>query len=231
MRTRGEIKTKLQPKLMAVSTSTYFTPTRIESSIDDSYLLVAASKPWSEVKKGFVTATVANQEYYDYPDNCESESVFKISVDGDSKYKEWIFEDYLKKVEEEPTCEDKIFAEFGRQIFIHPTPTTSGSANLIFWGIMQSAALTSDGDVTIFTDWADVVNEAIMLYAYADLVQNIDDAKAKSAIDKADKIINQTFKKVSDRLQRKHKDEPQFEVPDFFGTSGASGIGSFSRNN
>jgi len=160
MRTRLDIKTKLQPKLMAVGTSTYFTPTRIEDQIDDSYLTVAAARQWPDIKKGFVTHTEAGEDYYDYPDNCQTESVFKISVDGDSSYEKWDFEDFMKFVEDNPTSTDKIFSEYGRQIFIFPTPTTTGSANLILWGVIQATALTGDGDVTMFTDWADVLKRS-----------------------------------------------------------------------
>ena len=228
MRTRLDIKTKLQPKLMAVGTSTYFTPTRIEDQIDDSYLTVAAARQWPDIKKGFVTHTEAGEDYYDYPDNCQTESVFKISVDGDSSYEKWDFEDFMKFVEDNPTSTDKIFSEYGRQIFIFPTPTTTGSANLILWGVIQATALTGDGDVTMFTDWADVLNEAIEQDAYGNLIQNIDPNKSLNAITNSERIITKEWKKIADRLQRKLKDNPQFEVPDFFGSSSGN-IGGFSR--
>ena len=228
MRTRLDIKTKLQPKLMAVGTSTYFTPTRIEDQIDDSYLTVAAARQWPDIKKGFVTHTEAGEDYYDYPDNCQTESVFKISVDGDSSYEKWDFEDFMKFVEDNPTSTDKIFSEYGRQIFIFPTPTTTGSANLILWGVIQAALLTDDGDVTMFTDWADVLNEAIEQDAYGNLIQNIDPNKSLNAITNSERIITKEWKKIADRLQRKLKDNPQFEVPDFFGSSSGN-IGGFSR--
>jgi len=228
MRTRGQIKAKLQPKLMAVGTSTYFTSTRIEDQINDSYLTVAAARQWPDIKKGFVTNTEANQDYYDYPDNCQSESIFKISVDGDSGYDKWDFEDFMNFVEENPDSTDKIFSEYGRQIFIFPTPTTTGSANLIFWGIIQPASLTDDGDVTMFTDWADVLNEAIEQDAYGNLIQNIDPNKSLNAITLSERIITKEWKKIADRLQRKLKDRPQWDVPDFYSNS-SGGVGTFNR--
>lgn len=237
MRTRGEIKTKIQPLVYGVGTSTYFTPTRIESAIDDAYLTVASMKPWGEIRKGFVTNTIASQEYYDYPNNCQSESIFKISVDGDSKYEKLNFEDYLRDVENNYIPDRKYWSEFGRQIFIHPIPTTTGSANLIFWGTIQAASLTGDGDVTMFTDWCDPLNEAIMQFALADLLQGLDTITSKNsstlsqlALAKGEAIVNREYKKIADRLQRKLKDRPQFAVPDFFGSS-SDNIGNFSINN
>lgn len=229
MRTRGEIKTKLQPLVYGVGTSTYFTTERIESAIDDAYLAVGSARQWGDTKKGFVTSTIANQDYYDYPDNCQTESVFKISVDGESSYSKIDFEDYLKEREDNPSTTRKLFSEYARQIFISPTPTTNGSANLVLWGVIQPAPLTQDSDVTIFTDWADYLNEAILQYAYADLIQNVDSTKSANALIKGDKIITLEYKKISDRLQRKSMDRPQFEVPDYFGSPSA-GIGQFRIN-
>lgn len=228
MRTRLNIKDKLKPKLYAVGTSTYFTDTRIEDQIDDSYVTVAGARQWPDIKKGFVTHTEAGEDYYDYPDNCQSESVFKISVDGESDYEKWDFEDFMKEVEDNPNSTVKKFAEYGRQIFIFPTPTTTGSANLILWGVIQAAAMTDDGDVTMFTDWDDTLNEAVEQDAYGNLIQNKDPNKSLAAIANSEKIITRAWKKISDRLQRKLKNEPQFDVPDFFGTSSGD-IGGFSR--
>lgn len=228
MRTRLDIKTKLKSKLFAVGTSTYFTDTRIEKQIDDSYVTVAAARQWPDIKKGFVTATEANIDNYDYPNNCQSESIFKISVDGVSTYEKTDFEDFMMEIELNPTVDKKMFAEYGRQIFIYPTPLTDGTANLIFWGVIQAAAMTNDGDVTMFTDWSDVLNEAIEEDAYGNLIQNIDSQKSLAAITNSEKIITREWKKIADRLQRKLTNRPQFIVPDFFSnTTMSSDVGKF----
>lgn len=228
MRTRLEILTKLQPKLFAVGTSTYFTVTRINSQISDSYLTVANARQWPDIKKGFVTSTVSGQDYYDYPSNCQSESVFKISIDGESDYDKLDFEDFMKIAEDTPNSTQKIFSEYGRQLFIFPTPTTNGTSNLILWGVIQAALLTGDSDITMFTDWCDSLNDAIEQDAYSNLIQNIDPNKSLTALDKSEKIIGREYKKIADRLQRKLKDQVQFEVPDYFGSSSGN-IGGFSR--
>jgi hypothetical protein len=235
------MKNKLKPMLFAVGTSTYFTETRINDALDDAYLAVAAARQWADIKKGFVSHTISGENYYDYPENCQTESIFKISVDGDSKYEKLDFEDFLQFIEDFPTETRKIWSEYARQIFVFPTPTVTGTANLIFWGIIQPTSLTVDGDVTMFSDWADSLNMAIVQYAYADLVQNFDTTGTKGTItrsqqarDLGDKIIAQEYGKIALRLQRKHKDRPQFYVPDFFATgTNDSGydddIGRFDR--
>jgi hypothetical protein len=235
MTTRGEIKTKLTPMLLAVGTSTYFTPVRIESAIDDAYLAVGSAKQWPDIKKGFVTHTNANENYVDYPSNCQSESIFKISVDGNSAYEKWDFEDWMKEIELHPTSDKHIFSEYGRQVFMYPTPTLTGVGNLILWGIIQVAPFLDDGDPTMFSGWADVVNEAILQYAYSNLIQNFDTtaqkgtlSRSQQARDLGDKIINQEWNKIAIRLQRKLKNDPQWDVPDYFAHT-ASGTGNFTR--
>ena len=137
------------------------------------------------------------------------------------------FEEFLKFTEDNPTSSEKIFSEYGRQIFIFPTPTTTGSGNLILWGVIQAASLSTDGSVTMFTDWCDSLNDAIEQDAYSNLIQNIDPNKSLSALTNSEKIISREYKKIADRLQRKLKDRPQFLVPDFFDKSSSSGIGQF----
>jgi len=237
MRTRFDIENKLKPMLFAVGTSTYFTPTRIQEAINDSYMAVSSARQWPDIKKGFVTATLANQEYYDYPENCQTESIFKIMVDGDAKYEKMDFEDYLAFQEDFPLSDRKIFSEYARQIFVFPIPLTDGVANFILWGLIQAYPLMNDSDITLFTDWADNLNMAILQYAYADLIQNFDVTGTKGTITRSqqakalgDQIIAQEYGKIALRLQRKHKDKPQFLVPDLFQTGTSGGIGRFRRD-
>lgn len=215
--------------LMATSTSTYFSPTRIETAISDAHIDVADDKPWTDVKRGFVFDT-SGDDYYDYPDNCQSESVFRISINGDSSYKKKDFEDFLKFKEENPSSTAKYWSEYGRQIFITPTPpaVAEGTHNGILWGLVQAVALTNDADLTIFSDWADPVNKAILLWAYHDLILNIDANKANDALAKGQAIINKAYLKIAKRQQRKTMiDRPQFDLPDLFG-SGVTNSKNFS---
>lgn len=220
MRTRGDIKTKLTPMLFATTTSTYFSPTRIETAISDAHIDVADDKPWPDVKRGFVFDT-SGEESFDYPDNCQSESIFRISINGVSTYKKKDFEDFLTFKESNPSSTEKYFSEYGRQIFITPIPddVAEGTHNGIFWGLVQAVALTADGDLTIFSDWADSVNKAILLWAYHDLILNIDANKANDALAKGQAIINKAYLKIAKRQQRKTMiDRPQFDLPDLFGS-------------
>lgn len=233
MRTRGDIKNKLTPMLFATTTSSYFSPTRIEEAISDAHLWAADDKAWPDVKRGFLFDT-SGDEYYDYPENCQSESVFRISINGDAAYQKKDFEEFLAHRENNPAALDKFFSEYGRQIFITPVPTAAveGTKNGILWGLVQAAALTSDNDLTIFSDWADAVNEAIQLKAYHDLILNIDPNKANDALAKAQAISNKAYLKIAKRQQRKQTiTKAQFDIPDFFGTGvNNSPIGNFSIN-
>lgn len=221
MRTAGDIQTKLTPMLFATTTSSFFTPTRILAAISDAQLTIVDNKPWPDVKRGFLFDT-SGDEYYDYPDNCQSESVFKISINGVSSYIKKDFEDFLIFKEENPTSTDKYFSEFGRQLFITPTPAAvaEGTKNGILWGLIQATTLTNANDLTFFSDWADSVNMAILLQAYHDLILNIDVNKANDALTKSQSIVNNAYAKIAKRQQRKQRiNKPMFDVPDFFGSN------------
>ena len=228
METRLEIQTELTPMLFAVSTSTYFTPTRIQEAISRANLWAGDEQPWPSIKKGFITNSVALQPYYDYPENCQSESIFRMSLDGVSKYAKKDFVDFQNFTEDNPSSVEKYFTEYGRQIFFTPMAATNGIGNLIFWGLIQAGALTGDGSETMFSGWASATNEAILLRAYAYLIKNIDANKANDAILEAKAIITKCYDKIAKRTQKKQRiHKPLFIVPDYFNGSSNSRTGNF----
>ena len=219
METRLDIQNELQPMLMAVSTSSYFTVARIQKAISRANLWAGDEFPWPNIKKGFITDSVAGQPYYDYPSNCQSESIFKMSLDGLSDFTKKDFEEYLKFKEEEPSSIDKYFSEYGRQIFFTPPATTDGTANLIFWGLIQAGEMGADVSETMFSGWSSSTNEGVLLRAYAYLIKNIDPNKANDAIAEAKSIINKAYLKIAKRQQRKQMiNKSQFDLPDLFGS-------------
>lgn len=218
METRLEIQTELGPMLKAVSTSTYFTPTRLQTAISRANLWAGDEQPWPNIKKGFITHTIAGDEYIDYPENCQSESIFKIAIDGKSDYKKKDFDDFNRFREENPTSIEKYFTEFGRELFVTPIPAITGEDNFILWGLIQATEMGSDSSETIFSGWSSSTNEAILLRAYAYLIKNIDANKANDAINEAKAIILRCYKKIANRTQMKQRlNKPMFVVPDLFG--------------
>jgi len=213
MENRGEIKAFVQRKLLAGNNTSYFSPTAIEASINDNYILLASLKPWDKKEKGFIFST-EDDYYYDMPSNLATGSTFKLLIDNEV-YSKINFEEFLK-VKEEGTSEEKYFAEYGRQFFVYPN-TVSGTNNATIWGVIQAAALTADADTTMFSYSEAQLNMAIGELTYADLVQPINSVEADKASARAKLLIEQTWKNTADRAQREQMvDRPLFEITDYF---------------
>jgi len=232
METRLDLQNELTPMLLAVSTSTYFTPDRIQKAISRANLWAGDEQPWPSIRKGFVTSSVANQPYYDYPSNCQSESIFRMSLDGDSEFEKKDFTDFLNFTEKNPGSNSKFFSEYGRQIFFTPKSNMDGTNNLIFWGLIQASEMGSDVSESMFSGWSSATNEAILLRAYAYLIKNIDVDKANDAINEAKIIIAKCYTKIANRTQLKQRiRKPMFIVPYFFGNNGPTRTGNFGGQN
>lgn len=213
MELRSDLQSFIQRKLLAGNNTSYFSPTAIQESINDNYILLASMKPWDKKEKGFIFST-ADDYYYDMPSNLATGSTFKLEIDGES-YIKINFEEFLK-VKDDGTSTNKYFAEYGRQFFVYPS-TTVGTSNATIWGIIQAAELTGDSDTTMFSYAEAQLNMAIAELAYADLIQPINSTESDKAQARAKLIIDQTWQKMADRSQRETMvDRPMFEITDYF---------------
>ncbi len=227
METRGEIKAYIKGKLMSTSNSSYFSDERIEAAIDNNYILVASMHDWDKKEKGFITSSGAGEEYYDFPENCESDSLIRLELDG-VDYLKIDFKEYLN-FKENPDTTKRYFAEYGRQYFIYPIPATTGEDNLTIWGNIQAANLTADAETTMFSGSESQINMAIAEYAYSELISPINQTAADKADLKAKGLIDTTWNKIAKRNQTaQYVDTVMFDVPDYYGgTTGVSKTGNF----
>lgn len=235
MNTLAEIRTVVQADLTVDGTSTLFTPTVIDSNINRAYNKIAGLFRWPELEDAKKTSTVSGQDYYDYPDEWRSDSIWRLEIDNlrygeDPDGSPISFDDYLIFKEDEPTSTEKKWANQQRRFFVSPTPTTNGTLNLSVWGIMIPDSLSVDGSVTIFSYHMPEVNEAIALEALAI-------CKAKGGEKVGDKmmfsveakeIVVAAWNKISKEAAKYEKIQPFFDVPDYFGKGTAeTDIGDF----
>ena len=90
-----------------------------------------------------------------------SGTIMRLEIDG-GELQEKSYEDYLDFRENNPGSTLKIFANYGRFYFIHPTPTANGTNNMDIWGAIQADDLTNPTSTTIFSDNKEQGNEAIV---------------------------------------------------------------------
>lgn len=224
METLANIREAIQDDLTVGEESQLYSPTIIDRYINRAYLnKVVPFRSWPELQDAKYTTTQANQEYYDYPQNWRSNSIWKIMVDGDRygekpDYSPLSFDDYLHWKEDNPNATDKKWANQWRRYFIHPTPTTAG-LQICIWGIKNiTTKLTNDSDTTIFTYSTPQANEAIILEAKAMLRSRGDDDKgAQFASIEAKALLVSTWNDIQKEMAKYEKDMPFFEVEDMFG--------------
>lgn len=230
MRTRSDMEVELLARLQVASNSTAYPSSRITSLVKEGYIWATQLFIWLDLVEGKKSHTVASQENYNYPTELKSSSIFMLTV-NDEVYERKNFEDYLKYKLDNPTSNLKIFANFKRQIFIHPVPSDNGSNNLKVWGSIQASSLSSSTDTTIFTDNKEEGNEAIVRKAFSVAIKRTDQSLSKAEEIEAVAILsklNQDEWKSTYRDQRLNR--PMFSVPDYFqiGVGGLTPYGKFS---
>lgn len=223
MDTLENLRAAIQDDLTVGDESTLFSPILIDRAINRAYRKVAGLFPWPELQDAKKTSTQANQEYYDYPQNWRSNSIWKVVID-DVRYGEdpdgspLSFDDYLNWKEDYPDSTEKKWSNQWRRFFVWPIPTAQGDNNIHVWGIKVPSSLSNDSDTTIFTYSTPEANEAIELEAVAILKSKTDEDKsAQFKSLEAKQILIGSWDKIKKEMAKYEKNMPFFEVPDFFG--------------
>ena len=235
MVTLANIRQAVQDDLTIGEESTLYAPSIIDRAINRAYRKAAGLFPWPELQDAKKTSTQVNQEYYDYPQNWRSNSIWRlILVNSDNEEERYgeepdgsplSFDDYLNWKEDNPDSTDKKWGNQWRRFFIWPVPTTQGNNNIHVWGIKVVSDLSADGDTTVFSYSTPEANEAIELEAVAILKSKGDDDKSaefKSA--EAKQILAVAWGKIAREQAKYEKNMPFFEVNDFFGNSNSKDL-------
>lgn len=226
MNTFSDIYTAIQSDLTVGSESSLFDLTTIKNAVNRAYIKVGALHLWAGLRDSLKTSTIANQEYYDYPPAWQSDSVWKLSVDGTDYGDPLAFKDYLFEQENNyPSGLVNLWSNQRDRYFITPTPTSNGDNNITIWGYTTVSALSNDSDTTIFSYGMQEVNEGIALEATAILKNKgeilpplkrgwISGAALLDAL--ALELINNAWKGELMMNVKYEKTIPQFDVPDLF---------------
>src|SRR3990167_28388 len=228
MQLYSEFQSELLSRLQVADNSTLYTTSSVQTLIKDAHMWATALHPWPSLRKAKTTSTDGSY-YYDYPANFKTDSIFRVIID-EIEYNRKNFEDFLDfKENNSGRTDKKIFADFGRQIFIFPTPSI-GTDNFDVWGEYQVTQLSGASDTTIFTYSDETGNEAIVKKALSVALAKTNKQLATQEETEAKNILDGIYRKILQRQQRDQKlDQPMFNVPDFFPRGGrATDIGKFS---
>jgi hypothetical protein len=239
----------LQSDLTVTADSSLFDPATGKLAIARAYRKIGGMFKWPDTMDSKKTSTIATHEYYDYPTNWRTNSVWKLMVDGVDYGDPLAFKDYNSEKENNfPSGLTLLWANYGRQYFVTNNalpPQTNGDNNIFIWGQKVVDPLVNDSDTTIFSFHLPEVNEAIILEASAILKQKgeimqvlrrlyISGSELLSY--QSTSIVNSAWQKISQEMAKQEKTIPMFQVPDFFPSSKNRNqikwsIGNFNNNN
>lgn len=221
--TFGELIDAVKSDANIAGESTLFPEATIKMAINRSYIKAGGLFLWEETKWAKRTTTQADQEYYDYPNDFRSKSIYRIEVNGD-QYGEnpdgspLRFEDYLvwRKDSNNANSTLKKWSSENRRYFIYPVPTIAGQT-IDIWGQKIVKKLVENADVTIFSYSMPECNEAIVLEAVAILkAKGEEESKAEFRSTEAKQILIVAWDKIKKADAKYNKNQPMFEAPDYF---------------
>lgn len=225
----------VQDDLNVGEESTLYSPGVIKRSINRAKRKVEGLYPWPELQDAKKTSSQTNQEYYDYPQNWRSNSIWKlVSVDSEGnevRYGEdpdgspLSFDDYLVWKEDNPDSTEKKWANQWRRFFVWPVPTSAGTNNIHVWGIKVTSDLSADSDETVFSHSTPEANEAIVLETVAILKSKGDQEKSgEFRSTEAKQILSVAWSKIKKEMAKYEKNQPFFEVSDLFGANNSKDL-------
>lgn len=224
------LQTTVQSDLNVDSNSTLYPLTTIKLALNRAYVKAGSLFRWSELEDAQKTSAIVDEEYYDYPNNWQPDSMWKLSIDDVDYGDPLVFKDYLYEKEENfPSGLTKLWTSQWRRFFVYPTPTATGSNNICIWGQKTVETLTDDSDVTIFSYSMPECNEAIILEAVSMLKRKGEDQQASQFTSlEAKQILTVAWNKIKQNQAKYEKTTPFLDVDDMFGRRKTSDvIGNF----
>jgi hypothetical protein len=147
--------------LSTTSSDTFFTATLVKSYINRQIKRVAGLYPWPHTKIAEIRDSVANQEWYNYPEDWVQDSIYRLTY-NDLKYNPTDFDDFEDLKIEKDKCENR-FANFENKYFLDPIPSAAIVGGISIWGHKLPATLSADADVNPFSEDPEIEEEIINL--------------------------------------------------------------------
>jgi hypothetical protein len=222
MDTLADLIQAVQDDLTVGDESTLYPPSLITRAINRAYRKCASVFDWPVLQDALKTTTQANVDYYDYPSNWRSNSIWKLRVNYERYGEEpdgspLSFDDYLNWKEDYPDSTDKKWANQQRRYFISPAPTVAGLI-ICIWGKKVITTLVNDSDETIFSGHMQEGNEAVVLEAVAILKSKGEQEKqGEFRSIEAKNMLVVAWNEIGRSKGKYEKNMPMFNVPDFFG--------------
>jgi hypothetical protein len=164
----GDIITQVLIRNNRTTTDAFITDLTIQGWLKDAHVWAAGQKKWpmTEGKNSTTAASLTSSpEGYtrlSYPEGFKADSIRLLTVDGKRFYKKNFYK-FQQFIEDNPNDTSKIYTDYGREILINPN-ASDVSGTVVAWGqYMPILDVTDMTAKTIFSDFDEEGNEAIVL--------------------------------------------------------------------
>ena len=199
----GDITTEFLVR-MNTSTTVAFSDTMVKSWLNQAYAWTASFHKWPFTERRDNTITFTGVEENNYPSDFRTNAIRLLQIDG-KRLQKLAFEDYQIFREQFPDRNDKVWASYGRSLFINPFLGISGT--LTAWGQYTPVPLdvTDPTATTVFSEADEEGNDAVVekMLSYAKLREKkIDEAQAHDQ--RASILLEQIWKRCQDEQFMAH---------------------------
>ena|SRR3990167_1573873 len=199
MRTFANIKSEILVRLGVSTTISYYTDAILNNWIVESNRWATGYKKWP-FTEGRVSTTFASGVTdedgllrFEYPEGWRADSVRLLTIGGSQLNKKNYY-GFRKFLEDNSGSDEKIYSDFGRQIFINPNIDLSGTVTA--WG-QYTPFLDDSITLTVFSDNEEEGNEA-MVYKVMEYAYERDSKLQESitALNKAKDLLETLWQKI-----------------------------------
>lgn len=159
--TNLELQTAIRDDLSIETGDIFYSDAYIQRIINRSVKWFAGLHQWQQTQLAYYRNSIAGQEYYNYPERFKTDTIWKLSFNGED-YDRTTFSEYLKYQEDNGVPNDELFSDFRRQFFINPAPTSI--SEITVWGHLVPEDMSADADTHAFSGETDP-EEVILKYA------------------------------------------------------------------
>lgn len=200
LRTVSDLITEVLVRNNRTTTDSFITDAMLQDWIRDgnNYATTQYKWPLSEVRDKSLAWTGAEEiPYTDFTIDYKADAIRLLQIGG-KRLQKTSFEDYQKFREEEPTANDRIYADYARTLFINPNADVSGTI-AAFGQYTPQIDPTDATATTMFSTFDEEGNEAIVekMTAYIKRREHLPD-EAELHDQRTDAILGKLWKKVQD---------------------------------
>ena len=158
LNTNNDIITEVLVRNNRTTTDSFITDTILQGWLKDAHNWATAQRNWP-MTEGKVSTTYTTTEEWSF-EGYKADSIKFLTI-GDDLFQKINFRDYIQMKDDTPQNADKVYTDYGRTIYINVNSGSSGTLNA-YGQYLPALDVTDLSAKTIFSDWDDDANEAIV---------------------------------------------------------------------